>query len=206
MEKILIFESDWRKAPGNPPSQSYQASALYRSAFQNTDITVRCRVLQAGSLLNECQDFLRLPENQRGPNLILLSTHGEYLSNGQRALSAIDRVILLETLLQRLQAKLSRSILILDVCHVGQTLAPLCQQFGLLGVLGFQARVNWVASSALLLSVLRHYLGAHVLHMQRASSRRPARILAQMQTGHYATLMRQLAVQAAWKHELNKQQ
>lgn len=201
MEKILLLESDWRKTPVSPPSSSQQATILYASVFQNTLITPRRRVLRAASLLQECRDFLHLPENQRGPNIILLSTHGEFLSHGQRALSATDRIVLLETLLPSLRPWLSRTLLVLDVCHVGQHLSPLCHQWGLLGVLGFAARVNWTASSAFVLSLLRHWLAAEVLLMQRASSRRPAKVLAQMQADEYAKLMQQLSVQAAWKHE-----
>ncbi len=201
MEKILILEADWRATPNAPPSQSQRATPLYCSAFQHSSLIPRCRDLRASTIANECRTFLRLAENQRGANFILLSSHGEFLASGQRALAATEQTIVLEPLLHHLRPLLSRTLLILDVCQIGQALPSLCQHSGLLGVLGFQARVNWTASSIFILSWLRHCVAAEILLMRRASSQRPAKLLAQMQNGDYAKLARQLAVQAAWKHQ-----
>ncbi len=198
-EKALILESDWRTSPATSASQPHAVKTLYASAFQNAACTMRYRPLSAHTFISDCYDFLGLPDNRRGPNLILLSTHGEYSAEGLRHLSATEQVIVLEELLTLLQPHLSRTLLVLDICQVGQALPPLCQQFGLLGVVGFAGRVNWTASSAFILSLLRHWLAADVFNMQRASSRRPAKVLEQMQSGRYTRLMQLLEVNSAWR-------
>ncbi len=201
MEKVLLFESNWRTAPGAAPSQPHSVVPLYRFALQQTQFQLRSRCLLAATLLAECRSFLCLPENQRGVNLLLFSTHGEWLEDGRRCLAAADRLLLLEVALQPLRPHLSRTLLVLDACQVGRELPQLCQTFGLLGAVGFAGTVNWTASSAFILSLLRQWVAAEVLHLRRASSRRPAQVMAHMQAGSYAPLMQQLGVQHAWKHQ-----
>lgn len=80
--------------------------------------------------MDDIERFLDLDCNERGPNVIILSAHGEIVrkgrSNGgrrfQRRLSAFDGEINLSKDIRNLDSKLTRSTIILDSCELGANL------------------------------------------------------------------------------------
>ncbi|GEM_PF-5094049 len=186
MKKILILESEWRKHPHAPSTETRSTSAIYRLALRGfPGVQADCQPLtcQAGQRI---RDFTRLPENRRGVHAVILSGHGSFLPDNRRALAANDGLLLADDAADALDAR--HSLLIADACFLGQNLPAWLARIPALGVLGFGNEVNWTASSVLIHAVLRHWLEEGVFHLQRASARRPARALQRLHAGPHAQL------------------
>lgn len=196
--KLLLLESDWRRQPGQVPTERRSAASIYASLSRlqvpgQQALTCLRYPLQRDISTWRMGDFLRLPVNRRGPNLIVLSTHA-HLREAGLLLSANGGTVCLDALLAPLRGRLQRSLLVLDTCHGGQLATSLCNDYAMLGVLGFNREVDWMASSIFILSLLRNWYQAGVFSMRRASPVRPARVLAAMEKGAYGGQMRALGV------------
>ncbi len=200
--KLLVLESDWRVTPQGMPTERRSAAHLYARAVGAA--AMQQRPLRGDTLVAELRAFLKLPGNQRGPNLIVLSSHAYYRhSAGQPMIAGIDGAFALDAALQPLAGQLRRSVLVLDACYLGLAVPTLCQQTQALGCVGFERVVNWTASSVFVLSLLRHWQAAGVLAMRRCSATRPRQTLERMARGEYAGLMTELGVRYAFASDYN---
>lgn len=188
LEKLLILETDWQE--GKP------AGRLYASLAQlPAEPPLEClrRPFLAATYLQELRDFVRLPANRKGINVVVFSAHGYYQPGEPRLLKGMDgRVDLGE--LRDLRGQLRKTIFILDACQVGSDLHSFISATDALGVLGFQKQVNWLASSVFVLALLRRFHQDGVFHLRRHSPIRPRKILDSMQAHEYHPLMTQLGV------------
>jgi hypothetical protein len=188
LEKLLILETDWQE--GKPAGRLYGSVAGLPA---EPPLICRRRPFLAATYLQELRDFLSLPANRKGVNVAVFSAHGQYQPGEPRMLKGMDgRVDLGE--LRGLRGQLDKSIFILDACQVGSDLHSFISATGALGVLGFQKQVNWLASSVLVLALLRRFHQEGVFHMRRHSPIRPRKILDSMLAREYNTLMGQLGV------------
>lgn len=197
-EKILILEAEWCTEERKPPFKTRSAAKLY-AAFGNTPASDRCaprcasKPLRAATYRHEIQQFLALPTNQRGVNIIILSSHGHY-QPFSRWLGTLDGHIELSLELPSLATLLKRSLLILDSCHIGQTLEELHTASKALGIVGFSGKVDWLASSIFIIALLRRLQQAGVFQLQRRSVTRVRNTLLAMQQDSYQQLMNDLGV------------
>jgi hypothetical protein len=195
--KLLLLESDWRGAADRPPTQTRSAARLYAALGGLLSTPARpleClrRPLLADSLQSELADFVKLPENRRGPNVVVISTHGFYQAPSGHLLAAADGLIEPRRVFAALEGRLHRSLVIMDACQIGADLSAL--RAGTLGLVGFQGEVDWLASSVFVLALLRGWQRAGVFELQRAHPARAKRVLDSMRGGDYARLMRELGV------------
>ncbi len=207
-EKLLLLESQWRATPRSPPSEFRSAARLYASLDRLLPVSAepaRCRqaALRRTDWREQIKIFTGSEWNRRGPNLVVLSSHGWSPSAGSPLdgywLAADDGLIDLDRELAELKGALKRSLVLLDACHLGDDPERLRASADALGVIGFQGRVNWLASSVFMLALLRRFLQAGVFQARRADMRRPRAVLRAMLDGEYARLAEQLGVQYSFR-------
>ncbi len=202
-EKILILEGDW----ADDISDTRSTARIYGSietllSLQEEPIYIIHRPMLSSRFAEDVRQFVSLPANQRGVDVIILSGHGKkkLIRRGgkkkhRRKISAIDGDIDLGIEIRDLSPKLKRSILILDACEIGRSLDSFKEISGALGVIGFSKEVNWIESSAFLLALLCKYQEAGVFQFKRRSSVTPQKILEEMKEGSFRTLIENLGVE-----------
>lgn len=196
--KLLILESDWRPAPLLQPTQPRSATRLYSAAVRSACLP-RSAVLTADTWPHRVREFTRLRENRSGPNVVIFSTHGAPAGENGPLLAAPDGAFAPFRQLSELRAQLRRSLLIFDTCHLGRNATELREAGDALGVVGFSGVVEWTASTAFILALLRAFNTAGIWSMRRASAGRPRKLLETMQHGEYLRLMAALGVRFCFR-------
>ena len=219
-EKVLILEAPWS---GNIEDTQatrdiyVSAETLLRSGAKPARVIYR--PLISTTYKDDIKQFVELDCNQRGPNVIVLSAHGEVVrrrvvkkrgAGGRRVLrrrlEAFDGDINLSRDIRSLHDKLSRSIVVLDACDVGVTLNNFREISGALAVVGFAKEVDWVDSSMFVLAMLFKLRQEGVLSLKRATQsteKRRSRVeivikaMIDEQDGPYASLAKSLGVRTA---------
>ena len=169
----------------------------------------------------DIEKFVELDCNQRGPNVIVLSAHGEWIRKTvvkkqtsvrrrvvrHRHLEAFDGDIHLAHDIQSLRDKLSRSIVVLDACEAGVSPKNFRKRPGALAVVGFAEEVGSVDSSMFVLAMLFKLHEGGVLSLQRARQGTAARrsrvesvskAMIDEQDAPYASLAKSLGVRTAF--------
>ncbi len=206
-EKILVLESTWAMYDDQYISDSRSTARIYSAvetlmSLHNKPVLILQRPLLASRFCVDIELFVGLEANRRGPNLIVLSGHGEHemvkKSNGERAhrrvIQAIDGGVDVSDKLQELGGKLKRTILILDSCSTGQKIREFRESTGALGAIGFSKDVSWVDSASFLLAFLLKCQEDGVFQLERATWQKPKKILNDMSTGAYKTLAKSLGL------------
>ncbi len=206
--KVLILEAPW-----SGDIEDTQATRdIYMSAGTLLGIGAKPvqlihRPLIEATYIDDIERFVELGCNQRGPNVIVFSAHGQFerrkrkkkirLSvtgyDGEFFLSGRDGI-------GRLQEKLARSIIVLDSCGLGQGLKKFREKSGALGVVGFAGDVDWVDSSVFVLAMLFKLHENGVLSLKRAQrsgdgrKSRAESVIETMVKREYASLAESLEV------------
>ena len=175
-EKILVFEAPW-----SPRIDETQATKdIYMSAetllrVGPEPVRVIHRPLISSGYTQDIQDFAALECNQRGPNFIIFSAHGSFTrlrrnkskSKYRRKLRAFDDEINLSDGIQDASGALSRTIIILDSCDIGDKIKSFYRASGAAGVIGFTEEVDWVDSTMFILAVLLNFHSKGVMNQKR---------------------------------------
>lgn len=204
--KLLVLESDWRRQPQQAPTQQRSSAALYASVerlqhSKSPPLHCLSYPLLAHTCAQHMSDFIALPINRRGPNVIIISSHGRW-HRRQFFISAGDNLLRLEQLQTQFSERLQRSLVVLDMCQSGAAIQSFCRSTRALGVIGFAHPVDWLGSSLWVLSLLRQWYAAELFAMRRCSSIRPAQVLQKMSTQAHAQLTQRLKVCTVFAHEL----
>ena len=208
LEKLLILESTWAQDEAAYLTDSRSTAQFYSNllAIQQTPVFAITRPLLANRFQTDIKQFVSLPVNQRGPNVIILSGHGQHqlllnqrTKKHRRILQAIDGEINLSLTVRTLSRYLQRTIFILDACDIGENIASFQQASGALGVIGFSNIVDWVDSSTFILALLLKFQQEGVFEMKRTTAIRPYQVLETMLNQGYQSLMDALAVNYYFK-------
>lgn len=207
-EKILVLESTWAENDDDYIADSRSTTRIYSAvetllSLRDVPVFVLQRPLLASRYLVDIEQFVGLEANRRGPNLIVLSGHGEHelvkKSNGDRAhrrvIHAIDGEVNISVDLRQLGDKLKRTIFVLDACSTGQKIESFRVATGALGAIGFSKDVSWVDSASFLLAFLLKCQEDGVFQLERANWQRPKNILESMSEGTYKTLAKSLGLE-----------
>ncbi len=209
-EKILILESTWAEDAGNYISDSRSTARIYLSfesllSLHDEPVFAVHRPLLAGRYISDIRQFVSLPSNLNGPNVVILSAHGSFsrVKKGhrlvnRRRMSAIDGEIRLSKDIHSLQGDLSRTIFVLDSCDIGSRVAAFRRASGALAVVGFSESVDWVDSAAFILALLLHLQSAGTFHAQRNLQKRIEHVINLMREGPYESLATALGLEVAF--------
>ena len=218
-EKVLILEAPW--------SGHIEDTQATRDIYVSAEMLLRSgakparvihRPLISATYKDDIGQFVELDCNQRGPNVIVLSAHGEVVRTTvvkkqtsvgrrvfrQRRLTAFDAEINLSRDIRSLHDKLSRSIVVLDACELGVTLNDFREISGALAAVGFANEVDWVDSSMFVLAMLFKLHQGGVLSLKRATQSTEARrsrvenVIRAMIDGPYASMAKSLGVRTAF--------
>lgn len=158
-EKILILESSWAESKEDYIGDYRSSARIYLSlesllSLHETPVFAIQKPLLASRYLSDIKQFIALPANERGPNLIIICAHGSYSTVSRRGrlinrrrLHAIDGTIKLSKDIHDISDRLSRTIFVLDACDVGTHVSAFRKASGALGVIGFSETVDWVDST-----------------------------------------------------------
>ena len=175
-EKILVFEAPW-----SPRIDETQATKdIYMSAetllrVGPEPVRVIHRPLISSGYTQDIRDFAALECNQRGPNFIIFSAHGSFTrlrrnkgkSKYRRKLRAFDNEINLSAGIRDASGALSRTIIILDSCDIGDKIKSFYRASGAAGIIGFTEEVDWVDSTMFILAVLLNFHSKGVMNQKR---------------------------------------
>ena len=175
-EKILVFEAPW-----SPLIDATQATKdIYTSAetllrVGQEPVRVIHRPLISTRYTQDIQDFAALECNHRGPNFIIFSAHGSFTAlrrnknkiRYRRKLEAFDGEVNLSTEIRHVSDSLTRTIIILDSCDIGDKIESFHRASGAAGVIGFTEGVDWVDSTTFILAVLLKFHGEGVMNQKR---------------------------------------
>jgi len=101
----------------------------------------------------DIEEFVGLPCNKKGVNVVILAGHGrhEWIDSKERrihrrTIKAIDAEIRIGQNIRSISDKLKRTIFILDSCEIGKGADSFRKAAGALGVLGFATpvRLSWL--------------------------------------------------------------
>jgi hypothetical protein len=211
-EKMLILESEWsvKIEDGISTSRIYRSiDAL--SSFLNTPIQIIYKPLLCHEYLDYIEQFVRLKDNRRGANIIIISAHGymEYPKHKgkkkyRRVVEAWDGDINLSEEMRQLDPLLKRSIIILDSCEIGEKISSFRKAINALGVIGFSSTLDWVDSSVFIFALLCKYSENNVLSQGRVSAVMPRKVLENMEKNHYKSLFKSLKVEFDFRESKEK--
>lgn len=196
MSKILLLESDWSAVLPDAPARVRSAAKLYAAVLARAQAEIL--PLHKASWREDLLRFSALPENQRGPNIIVISAHGHWRDK-QCVLAAADGQFDMCRELAALRKQLRRSLFILDACNLGRGVEEFQHASGALGVIGFQGSVEWTASNVFVLTLLRAWQAAGVFELKRALPGRAKQVLEKLPRQGYADLMNGLGVRSAFR-------
>lgn len=208
-EKILILESNWAEEERDYIRDSRSTARIYLSfealqSLQDEPVFAIHRPLLNGRYLKDMKQFVALPANRQGLNLIILSSHGSFarvkkagrLVNVRR-LHAIDGEVKLSSDIHQLKGKLSRTVFILDACDVGTGVAAFQRASDALAVVGFSKTVNWVDSAAFVLALLLHMQSSGIFQLKGASAAPIKRLVNRLTRGSYRSMADALGLEFA---------
>lgn len=156
-EKLLILESSWAD-DDHYISDSRSCSRIYRGveallSAHNAPIMTVVRPLLNCRFPRDIEEFVGLPCNKKGVNVVILAGHGrhEWIDSKERrihrrTIKAIDAEIRIGQKIRSISDKLKRTIFILDSCEIGKGADSFRKAAGALGVLGFATpvRLSWL--------------------------------------------------------------
>jgi hypothetical protein len=208
-EKLLILESSWAE-DGQYISDSRSCSRIYRGveallSTQDLPILTVVRPLLACRFPTDIDEFVQLPCNQKGVNIVILAGHGRHKwvkikgeKVHRRLIQAIDQEINVSRAIRPIRANLKRTIFILDSCQIGQGVRGFRQAGGSLGVIGFAETVDWIDSAVFILALLLRFQDGGVFQMERMSPVRPRKVLKEMKAGPYRDLIKHFHVESSF--------
>jgi hypothetical protein len=187
--KLLILESHWQHTPTQAPTETRSSARLYMSLC--ADGALRRPLDNAWQQV--LYDFVHLPENQRGVNCVIISTH-----------ASVDTFATLEgtatfASLAAQSGILRRTVVLLDMCHAGIHTTQLCAATDALGVIGFAGAVDWTASGVLVMALLRQWQRDGVFALRRCSAVRPRLGIEQLAHSRYHSLIQHLQLRYCFK-------
>jgi hypothetical protein len=209
-EKILILESTWASDADDYIRDSRSTARIYLSfesllSLHDKPVFAVHRPLLARRYVQDVRQFVGLPANRQGPNVIILSAHGSFqqIEKGarrvnRRRLNAIDGEVKLSKDIHSLNGVLARTLFILDACDVGTHLDTFRRAAGALGAIGFCRSVDWVDSAAFILALLLRLQSEGIFHLQRARVERLRGVIESMCAGAYKSLARELGVEKSF--------
>jgi len=209
-EKLLILESTWANeeeyiADSRSTSKIYQSLESLLSLHKEP-VNIIQRPLLASRFVKDIEQFVSLPANRKGPNIIVISAHGSHKKvlkqnkqKHRRIISAIDGNINLSRKIRKVSNKLNRTIIILDACEIGEKVASFRKAAKALGVIGFSGNADWIDSSIFILALLMKFQEKGVFQMKRISVANPFKVLSSMKEGVYKKLMEKLDVDFSFK-------
>jgi hypothetical protein len=208
-EKILILEAPWSSniADTRATREIYTSAETLLSVHPEP-IRIIQRPLISKTYIKDIEQFVSLDCNKRGPNVVILSAHGNHsvIKQGNRTkncrtLSAFDGDINISVQIQSISSNLSRTIFILDACQVGTNVHTFVKAAGALGAIGFSETVDWIDSSVFILALLLRFQSAKIFHLKRARTSngttkpKTEKIVQHMVSGVYKSLATSLGVQ-----------
>ena len=204
-EKILVLEAPWSdEIEDTQATRDIYASAETLLRTGTKPVRMIHRPLIGTTYVHDIEQFVGLDCNRRGFNLIILSAHGEVTRDEKgrrrvtrRRLTAFDGDIDLNQGIKSLGNRLSRSIIVLDSCELGESLADFRRRSKALGVVGFGEEVDWVDSSLFVLALLFKLHEEGVFNRQRISSI-AQRAITDMIKGPYNSIANSLDVQTTF--------
>lgn len=208
-EKILILESTWADDADDYIRDSRSTARIYLSyesllSLHDEPVFAVYRPLLAARYVTDMRQFVALPSNESGPNLIILSAHGSFsrVQKGnrlvnRRRLNAIDGVVKLSKDIHSLKGLLAKTIFVLDACDVGSDVAAFRRAAGALAAIGFSKSVDWIDSAAFILALLLHMQGDGVFH-RNASASYLQKTVTSMTRGPYRSLTKALGLEVAF--------
>jgi hypothetical protein len=217
-EKLLILESTWAAEDADYIRDSRSAARIYLSfgsllSLHDEPVFAIHRPLLAGRYLSDIEQFVGLPSNKTGPNLIILSAHGSFQHRrkghrlvNRRRLHAIDGEVKLSKDIHSLRGKLQRTIFVLDSCDIGARVASFQKAAGALGAIGFSKAIDWVDSAVFILAILLRFQEEGVFQMRGSRAKKPATVLANMAKGPYRSLAKELGLEFAFEKVVSKAQ
>ena len=165
-------------------------------------INIIQRPLLASRYIRDIKQFVLLPANKKGPNIIVLSAHGkhEFIRKAnkrkhRRILTAIDGEINISREMRKISNVLNSTIFILDACDIGEKISSFRKATNALGVIGFSKIVDWIDSTVFILVLLLKFQEKGIFRMGRISSARPFAVLKAMEKGLYKPLFKNLGVE-----------
>lgn len=209
-EKILILESTWASDSDDYISDSRSTARIYLSfesllSLHDVPVFAVHRPLLAARYVRDIRQFVSLPANTTGLNVVILSAHGSFrrVQKGnrlvnRRRLHAIDAEIKLSRDIHSLKGDLNRTVFVLDACDVGSRVAEFQSAAGALGVIGFSKSVDWVDSAVFVLALLLHMQSGGIFKKSRVSSRGIRHLVNELQSGPYRSLAHSLGLEVAW--------
>jgi hypothetical protein len=208
-EKILILESTWADDADDYIRDSRSTARIYLSyesllSLHDEPVFAVHRPLLEGRYIADIKQFVALPSNESGPNLVILSAHGSFsrvrkgnrLVN-RRRLHAIDGEVRLSKDIHSLNGLLTRTIFVLDACDVGSDVAAFRQAAGALAAIGFSKSVDWIDSAAFILALLLHMQDVGIFHRNALSSA-VKKTVTSLTRGSYKSLADALGLEVAF--------
>jgi hypothetical protein len=209
-EKILILESTWADDSDEYIRDARSTARIYLSfesllSLHEVPVFAVHKPLLAARYLRDIRQFVSLPANATGLNVVILSAHGSFtrVKKGdqlvnRRRLHAIDAEIKLSKDILSFKGVLKRTLFILDACDVGSRVSAFRSASDALGVIGFSKSVDWVDSTTFVLALLLHMQSNGIFQQSQSSSRGIAHLVNRLRYGAYKSLASSLGLEVAW--------
>ena len=209
-EKILVFEAPWStRIDETQATKDIYMSAETLLRVGPEPVRVIHRPLISTRYKQDIRDFAVLECNQRGPNFIIFSAHGSFTALRRnkrkvyrRNLEAFDGGVNLSTGIRDVSDSLTRTIIILDSCDIGDKIKSFYRASGAAGVIGFTEEIDWVDSTMFILAVLLKFHGEGVMNQKRIrkttekTKSSQQKVLEDMTKGAWKSLAKSLGVQS----------
>ena len=210
-EKILILESAWADDSNDYIRDARSTARIYLSfesllSLHDVPVFAVHKPLLKRRYLSDIRQFVGLPANKKGLNILVLSAHGSFsrVQKGprfvnRRRLDAIDGEIKLSKDIHSLKGALDRTVIILDACDVGTKVSAFRGAGDALGVIGFSKSVDWVDSAVFILALLLHMQSNGIFQRSQPSCQGVKRLVSSLRGGAYKSLAASLGLDVAWK-------
>ena len=202
-EKILIFESAWsERIEDTRSTREIYSSAETLLGLGPSPVRIIQRPLVSSTYLGDIKKFIALECNKRGLNIIIFSAHGCHTrtkkGRHKRKLEALDQEIEISEI-RKVSRRLSRTIIVLDSCEVGENMKSFRATTKSMGAIGFTEDVGWVDSSVFILALLLNFQEAGVFQKPRKASLSEAkRVIDDMLGSTYKSLGVSLGIDSSF--------
>lgn len=202
-EKILIFESAWsERIEDTHSTREIYSSAETLLGLGPSPVRIIQRPLVSSTYLGDIKKFTALECNKRGLNIIIFSAHGNHTKTKtgkhSRKLEAFDREIEISEEIRKVRRRLSRTLIVLDSCEVGESIKSFRAAARSMGAIGFTEDVGWADSSVFILALLLNFQEAEVFKLRKASLSKAKRVIEDMLGGTYKSLGVSLGIDRAF--------
>lgn len=201
---VLVLEGSWAEEESTYLIDSRSSARFFIALedvllIEENPIKFINRPLLKNRFTQDIIDFTSLTNRKAGGTVIILSAHGSQIrtrkGKRRRILEALNGKLNLSVTLSNLKCNLTKTIVVLDSCDLGDGLASLQKRTNALGMIGFRQSVDWVDSAIFIMAFLYKLASENFFSAKKDLKKITKRVIDSMSESPYNEFIKHLDVE-----------